>query len=435
MRVWRPSLWPAVIVTLMTGAGFAGLKFVLIGELAFEYSPKDPLIFEWMDRLVRRCVEKGTLEEAVSQGLAAVLTLGVLVGYLINAPLAGAWRCSRLFVASSAGVAVGSVATLWFNPWIVAGFVGIAYGAACAARGKVIPLLARSTMRPNTQVSGIVNSCLVVGILTGTVLGTILREKLSLETHRDSIMARHAIIFAFMCVATGLALLVRPPEPRPITFGVGMRELLGGTASMMRRHWALLAAGGMAWGIASAASLAVYIDAIDDTRLDLTPTRASSMALFAAIGAIGGNLASHWFTLRRQVMSAYFALAVCIAIYPHVVHTHVTASIMMVLVGAFFAAPTNVMDARLLALAAAEGHHGRGSTVMSLVHNIFIFLVGFGLAVPLFLGVMSATQQFYVLAGITLLTMIVSSRARLRDHGTMVRIPGGDGVAIASGID
>ncbi len=433
MRVRRPSLWPAVIVTLMTGAGFAGLKFVLIGELAFEYSPKDPLIFEWMDRLVRRCIDKGTLEEAVSQGLAAVLTLGVLVGYLINAPLAGAWRCSRLFVASSAGVGIGSLATLWINPWIVASLVGVAYGAACAARGKVIPLLSRATRRPNTQVSGIVNSCLVVGILTGTVMGTILREKMSLDTHRDSVMARHAILFAFMCVATVLALMVRPPEPRPIPFAVGMRALIAGTASMMRQHWALLAAGGMAWGIASAASLAVYIDAIDDTRLDLTPTRASSMALFAAIGAIGGNLGSHWFTSRRHVMGSYLALAVCIGIYPHVVHTHATASLMMVLVGAFFAAPTNVMDARLLALAAGAGLAGRGSTVMSLVHNVFIFLVGFGLAVPLFLGLMSATQQFYMLAGITVLTMIVSSRARLRDRGTQAHLPA-DGIAVASGI-
>src|SRR4051812_42064024 len=75
----KARLWPAMLVTLLTGAGFAGLKFVLIGELAFEYSPKDPLPFEWMDRLVRNCVRHDTLDEAVSQGLAAMLTAGVLV--------------------------------------------------------------------------------------------------------------------------------------------------------------------------------------------------------------------------------------------------------------------------------------------------------------------------------------------------------------------
>jgi hypothetical protein len=70
---------------------------------------------------------------------------------------------------------------------------------------------------------------------------------------------------------------------------------------------------------------------------------------------------------------------------------------------------------------------------MSLVHNVFIFLVGFGLAVPLFLGLMTATQQFYFLALVTLITIGVSSRARLRDKGTMMRLPG-DGVAAGTGI-
>src|SRR5580704_9786959 len=77
------SLWPAVLVTLFTGLGFAGLKFVLINELALSYDPARPpaLPFVWMERILHNAVMNGTLSDAVSQGLAAVLTLGVLIGY------------------------------------------------------------------------------------------------------------------------------------------------------------------------------------------------------------------------------------------------------------------------------------------------------------------------------------------------------------------
>lgn len=417
MRFRGARLWPAILVTLITGAGFAGLKFVLIGEiaLAFDLKSLPTLPFAWMERILHRSIEHDTLREALSQGLAAVLTLGVLIGYAINAPLAGAWRCSWLFSASCAGVAAGTLATLWFNNWVVAFLVGIAYGAACAARGKVIPLLSRATGRPNTLVSGMINASLVIGLLGGTVLGTALAEKVELDSERQSSYVRHAILFIFMVGATLLSLFVRPPEPRRTAFVAGVRELATGTATMLRQQWALLVGGGLAWGIASAASLAVYIDAIDPQRLALDPTKASFMAVFAATGAIIGNLASHRWSRRSHVMASLVALAVCIAVYPHIIHTWWTGAAMMIAVGALFAAPANILDARLLAIAGRDGMAGRGSTVMSLVHNVFIFLVGCGLAIPLFLGVMSATEQFYFLAAISLLTVWVSSRARLDD--------------------
>jgi MFS family permease len=417
------------MVTLLTGAGFAALKFVLIGELAFEYSPTEPLPFAWMDHVVRNAVAHDTLDEAVSQGLAAILTLGVLIGYLLNAPLAGAWRVGRLFFISCAGVAAGALITAWVNGWLIAALIGIAYGAACAARGKAIPLLARATGRPNTLVSGAVNAALVVGLLAGTVLGTMLRDHMddwllalgADVSHHQPRIVNHSLLFAFMALATMLSLMVKPPEPRSTPFVQGMRELLDGTVRMFGKHWALLVGGGLAWGIASAASLAVYIDAVG--RLNLHPTNASFMAVFAASGAIVGNLVSHYFTRRRHVMLSLLGLGLCIALYPHVVIDQRTASMMMVLVGAFFAAPANVLDARLLSLAGAAGLAGRGSTVMSLVHNVFIFLVGTGLAVPLFLGAMTPTDQFYFLAAVAVITIVVAGRARLRDSPVTTVLP------------
>jgi MFS family permease len=405
----RHAMWPALLVTVLTGMGFAGLKFVLIGEIALDFDPQThvPLGVQWMEDVLQRALAKGTLKEAITQGLAAVLTLGVLVGYLVNAPLAGAWRVGALFVLSSAGVAVGTLLTMWVNPWPVALVVGIAYGTACAARGKAVPLLAAATGRSNTLVSGVVNASLVISLLAGTVFGTLLSEKL------DPPGARHVVLFCFVVFATLLALLVRPPEPPAIPFRVGVRELMTGTVTLMRERWALIVSGGMAWGIASAAVLAAFIDAIE--RLEMKPESAVALVIYPAVGAILGNLASHWMDRRRHVIVGYVCLALAIGFYPYLVTNTLSGAVMMFTIGFLFSAPTNVLDARLLAYAAAQGHPGRGSTVMSLVHNVFILGIGTSLAVALFLGVMKAEEQFYWLAGISLLTGVVVIKAHLRD--------------------
>ncbi len=399
-----------MLVTILTGMGFAGLKFILIGEIAIDFDPAThaPLMFGWMETILQNSIAKGTTREAITQGLAAVLTAGVLVGYLINAPLAGAWRVARLFVLSSAGVAAGTMLTLWFNQWLVAAFVGIAYGTACAARGKVVPLLAAPGGRSSTQVSGYVNAALVISLLAGTKFGMYLFDQVG------NPLWRHGVLFAFVVAATLLGFLVNPPEPAPVPFGAGLRELISGTGALLRERWALLVAGGMAWGIASALVLAAFMDAVD--RLRIAPASAVNLVVFPALGAILGNLASHWMDRRRHVIAALVGLALAIFLYPRLVEGEKTGALFMVLIGLFFAAPTNVLDARLLAYAAAQGRPGRGSTVMSLVHNTFILCIGSGLAITLFLGHMSAVGQFHALACAALLAGLVVTRARLNDR-------------------
>ena len=156
-------LWPAILVTFLTGMGFASLKFVLISEIALNFDPAThvPLPFEHLEQVLQRCIAKGNLAEAVGQGMAAMLTFGVLVGFLINSPLAGAWRVAPLFALSCSLVAAGMLAAIGLNPWPIAFVIGVAYGTACAARGKMIPLLAVATGRHNTQVSGYINAALV----------------------------------------------------------------------------------------------------------------------------------------------------------------------------------------------------------------------------------------------------------------------------------
>jgi MFS family permease len=219
-----------------------------------------------------------------------------------------------------------------------------------------------------------------------------------------------------MAMATWLSFWVRAPDPHPIPFAVGMRELVSGTVGMFRRHWALLISGGLIWGIASAASLAVLIYGVED--LHLEQTQASTIALFVAIGAILGNLASDWLDRRRYVLISLAVLAAGIFSFPFVVHTYWSAAAMMVVVSFCFAVPANILDAKLLFLTAQEGHVGRGSTVMSLLHNVFILATGFCLTVPLFLTWITAAQQFMIMAGIAVLTMIVAcfAPARVADH-------------------
>ena len=405
----RTPIWPAVLVTILTGMGFAGLKFVLIGEIALGFDPEHPptMPFAWLDEVLRNAIAKGTLKEAITQGLAAVLTFGVLIGYLVNAPLAGAWRVAWLFVLSSAGVGLGALLTLWFNPWLTAMFVGLAYGTACAARGKVVPLIAAASGRSNTLVMGVINASLVISLLAGTVLGTLLSEKIPSTT------VRHVALCIFAGLATLVGLKVNPPEAPAIPFAIGMRDLLMGTAAMVRDRWALIVGGGLAWGIASAAVLAAFIDAIE--RLQMRPEHAVILVIFPAVGAIIGNLASHRMDRHIHVISCYLALGVLIAAYQILVQGFLSGAVSLIFLGGLFAAPTNVLDARLMAFAGAQGNPGRGATVMSLVHNVFILAIGSGLAITLFLGWMRPVDQFYSLAGVALVTAIVVIWAHLDD--------------------
>ncbi len=410
-------LWPAILVTFLTGMGFASLKFVLITEIALTFNPHahQPLPIDWLEQVLQRCIAKGNLVEAVGQGLATMLTFGVLVGFAINAPLAGAWRVAPLFALSCALVGGGMLAALGINPWPIAFVIGLAYGTACAARGKVIPLLAAATGRHNTQVSGYINAALVVGLLAGTIFGNVLGDLFIKDLQAWGWPApwmAHVLLAAFMGVATWMSFLVRVEDPHPTPLAQGFRELVGGTVSLCRRHWALLAGGGLIWGIASAASLAVFLYGVDDLHLD--QTKAASVAVFAAVGAILGNLASDWLDRRRYVLLCLFGLGVGIFLFPVVVHDYAGAAMMMVVVSFLFAVPANILDARLLFLTAQEGHAGRGSTVMSLIHNVFILITGFALSLPLFLSWISAAQQFTIMAVIAVVTMAVAAFARLR---------------------
>ena len=408
--------------------GFTSLKFILITEIALDYRPEThvPLPFEHLERILQACVAKGNLAEAVGQGLATMLTFGVLIGFAINSPLAGAWRVAPLFALSCAMVGFGILASTFFNPWPIAFIIGLAYGTACAARGKVIPLLAFATGRHNTQVSGFINAALVVGLLAGTMFGNVLgdvfvKNKLALAWAAP--WMAHILLAAFMAVATWMSYLVRVEDPHPTPFRQGFRELVAGTVQMCRQHWALLAGGGLIWGIASGASLAVFLYGVDDLGLD--QTMAASVALFAAVGAILGNLASDWLDRRRYVMTCLVLLAVGIWAFPHVVGHYrdiaggyPAAAVMMVIVSFLFAVPANVLDAHLLYLTAKEGHAGRGSTVMSLIHNVFILATGFTLSVPLFLSWITAEQQFLIMAIVSLVAMCVTAFAKLKRQDT-----------------
>lgn len=420
----KTRLWPAILLTFLTGMGFTSLKFILITEIIQAYDPAthQPLPFAHLEMILQKCMANGTMEEAVGQGMATMLTLGVLIGFAINSPLAGAWRVAPLFAMSCALVGLGILASTWMNPWPIAFIIGLAYGTACAARGKVIPLLAFATGRHNTQVSGYINAALVVGLLSGTLFGNALGDVFVLNSLQLAWVhgwMAHVLLAIFMGIATWLSVLVRVEDPRPTPFTQGMRELVGGTLIMCRNHWALLASGGIIWGIASAASLAVFLYGVEELKLD--QTKAATVGLFVAVGAILGNLASDWLDRRRYVMLCLGGLAVGIFVFPFVVEHfsnygggYPAAAAMMVVVSFLFAVPANVVDARFLYLTAKEGYAGRGSTVMSLIHNVFILATGFALSVPLFLSWISAAQQFSIMAAVSLVAMIVAGFAPIR---------------------
>lgn len=410
LRPLRTGFLPAVVATFGASLGFAGLKMLLVGELAlaFDLATHDPLPSAWLEELVQRCARQDNIKEAITQGLAAVITLGVIIGYLINAPLAGAWSCRRLFSVSALGVGAGSLAVLVVNPWVAMLCVGIFYGAACAARGKSVPLIAKAGGLSNTFVSGVVNASMTIGLLLGTLLGFTLYEYIKGD---EPELLRHAIIAGFLALALGAGLLVRPPEPPRASFAAGWSSLFSGTLGFFARHWPLLVGGGLAWGIISAASLAVLVDAVQ--RLHLKESVAPTLALWAAGGAIAGNLISHRWKGRLQVALMLALMGAVIFAYPLLATGYLSASLLCVLTGGLFAAGSNVLDARFLREAAQEGHAGHGATLMSLTHSLAIFVVGSGLAIALLLDWLAPATQFPILGAGSLLTAVAACFAKL----------------------
>ncbi len=399
---------PAVLATFGASFGFAALKFVLIGELGLDFDPKthQPLPWAWLENLVQICITHGSIKETITQGLAAVITLGVILGYFINSPLSGAWSCARLFAISGLLVAVGSIAVLLGNPWIIMVLVGIAYGAACAARGKCVPLIAQATGLSNTFVSGLINASMVVGLLFGTLGGMLFYNWI------ESTWIRHALIMVALLMSAVAGAFVRPPEPPAIPVLAGLKDLLRGSLRLIISHWPLLVGGGLAWGIASAASLAIFMDAVQ--RLGLEETKAVSLVVFPGIGAIVGNLFSHYLVSRRWVVATFVLWGAITVTYPMAVDGYWTAACFAAITGACFAAGANVLDARFMKNAAAENEAGRGGTMMSLTHSLCIFLVGTTLAVSMLAGWISALAQFEVMAALIALTAGVACFAKLR---------------------
>lgn len=418
--------WPALLATFFVSLGFAGLKFVLIGELALAFRPEEhePLPFAWIERIVQHCIASNNITEAITQGLAAAITLGVIAGYLINAPLSGAWRTRLMFLVAGIGCALGALAVTRFNPWLVMLGVGLIYGTACAARGKAIPVLSRACNLSNTFVSGLVNAAMVVGLLAGTVAGTLLIQFIP-EAHAG---VRHLVIAGLFITSAVFGWLIRAPEGERIPFTAGVRDLLGGSWSLMLHNWPLVVAGGMAWGIASAASLAVFIDVqrpAAEGGLGLSIVAAGSLAVMSVVGAVAGNLLSHVAARRRHVIIELLVMGAVLAAYPLVVSAYWHALVVSVLVGACFASSANVVDARFLKNAADLGQSGRGATLMSLTHSLCIFVVGSGVALALLLVWIGNATQYFIYGAACVLTAVIAARAHLGDWhpGVSGRLP------------
>lgn len=407
------SVMPAIVATFLLGFVFTALKFVLIGRIALDFDPQapgalDPLPWDWLREVILTADRQGGLKDALSQGISAILTLGLILGFPINGPLAGAWRCNRLFAFSFVCVGAASLLTLWSNPWFWATVIGIVYGTGCAARGKVIPLLSHALGRSNTYLCGCMNAALSIGLLVGSLVGSFVSELPDI-----SHLQRHLIVLCIALAGFISAWFIRVPEPQPVPLARGVRLLARSTSLLFRRHWALLLGGGLAWGIASACSLAIYVHAVDS--LGMKRSHAVTLVLFAGCGAIIGNLVSHVMATRFWVVTSFILQAAIIGLYPHVVHGYWSAAVLLCAIAFLFAAPANVLDAKFLANSHDDELTGLGATTMGFTHSVCILVISLFLAVPLFLGAMSAETQFSVLAAISVLSCGVVLGAGLED--------------------
>ena len=258
----RWKLWPGILLALATSLSFSVFKFVVIGEIALSpETARASMPLEWLRVFIDNMPAEMPLSEAVGQALSAVFTLGILIGFAVNAPLAGAWRVPPLYLISCLGMLAMAFVPLaggsW--PWFAALGIGGTYGIACAARGKSIPLLAAGSGRSDTHVSGLINAGLVVGLLLGTVTGSNLAKFFigdpankalpTVGAWIDADWIAHAILGGILLLSAASCAFLRIPEETPTPFLKGMKELFATTVRMVRRYAGLLIGGGIAWAL------------------------------------------------------------------------------------------------------------------------------------------------------------------------------------------
>ena len=344
----------------------------------------------------------------IIQLVGALMTVGPVGAYFLSSPLAAS-NSKRSLMSISLGLAImlmgfgyltGFPGTLW--PYLFG--TGFLMGIFSVAKMSCIPLQARAMGMSTTKVNAAMSISFIVGIMGGLPAGT-------KAYNVDPAMAIW-IGIGSLFLSAGCSLFCRYSNESMVPFQRAKGDLLHNTVSLLLRYPIHLISSPLLWGTAGALSLAVT--AYAELRDLGTDTACSFMALFAALGAIAGNALSPIFS-KAKARAAFFSsivflvLVVMIPVLVESSHGNIEAETIywicagiLVLSGLCFGICTNLIDAELLDVAAAEHREGPGAALQSLQVSFFSFVVGGIVGLSLILNWTSVLTQFVLLTVLTL---------------------------------
>lgn len=342
----------------------------------------------------------------VIQAVGSLMTFGPTLAYVIAGPFAASsrkWKVmfigasgAALAVALGSGFADRSAIAVWAGLFAV----GFSMGIFSAGKMSAAPLQAERGTLSIFAVNAGLSVGFLGGILSGAYFGTLAYEKI---TDTGALIA--GILFL---LTAAVALPCRYSNEAPKKFGESLRKLGTETLSLLLRFPLYLLSGPILWGVAGATALAMT--AYAETAGLGGAAACSLMSLYAAVGTILGNLVSPplakrrftWalglsacMTLMVTAMPAVVSLSLHLGVAPSSVY-YVMAAYLVVL-GFFFGAATNLVDAEYLRLVRTIGKEGEGAALQSAMIAIFSFVIGGVIGISIFYEWLSPVSQFVIL--------------------------------------
>ena len=351
----------------------------------------------------------------VIQVVGSLMTLGPTLAYVVAGPLASSLRKRHVMAAGAVAAAVAVFVGAEFasrSPLVIWGglfVVGAAMGIFSAGKMSAAPLEAERGTLSIFAVNAGLSVAFLCGILSGAYFGTLAYEKIQIT----GVLIAESLFL----LTAALAFPCRYETESRRGFGESARKLGAETASLLVRFPVFLTAGPLLWGVGGAVVLAVT--AYAEVSGFGGAAACSLMPIYAAVGAIVGNLVSPILAGRRFAWSfgLGLAMAAMVAAIPaaaflcrlagfgpsecyFILAAHAAA------LGGVFGAATNLVDAEYLRRVRLIGAEGAGAALQSAMIAVFSFIIGGIIGLAIFKGWLSPSAQFLTMSLLTLLSAL-----------------------------
>ncbi len=348
----------------------------------------------------------------VLQAVGAIMTLGPAMAWVLASPIATSCKKYKVIFASNllACILIYSAEKIEGanTAWLCLFFISSLMGISAAARGALIPLVAKETGRSTVTINAGVSMTFILGLLAGLSAGTYAYGQDIIGGVRFAIGV--FALSAFSSLGCRLKTDILTPFPK------ATRQIFSGGLQLIRRHHLILIASPVLWAVAGAASLAA-VSWAEDAGLALR-LWCSTLPAFAAIGVMLGSAVSPYFknTAFKTVACSVMLLAFCMATVPFAgslagtilsnKQTFIFVGVHLGLCGILFGISTNLLDAIYLQRVAEEGKAAQGAALSSALISAISAALGLTLSFTLASHWISPAGQFVVLAMACILLLL-----------------------------